>query len=81
VLNGKTILFPVEIQSGGYLEFSGNDDCTLYGPKGETLVKIVPEGEAPLLLKGENYVQFSCEQMTGPSPRVKVIVISYGDGL
>ena len=80
-VNGKTILFPVEIQSGGYLEFNGSDDCTLYGPKGQTLVKVVAGGEAPLLLKGENQVRFSCDQMAGPSPRVKVIVISQGDGL
>jgi len=80
-VNGKTISFPVEIQSGGYLEFNGTNDCTLYDSKGQTLAKIVPKGEAPLLLKGENHVHFSCEQVDGPTPRVKVVVISYGEGL
>jgi hypothetical protein len=81
VLNGKTILFPVEIQSGGYLEFNDSNNCVLYGPKGQTLAKVVPEGEAPLLLKGENNVQFMCDRSAGLSPRMKVVVISYGDGL
>ena len=80
-VNGKTISFPVEIRSGCYLEFNGSDDCTLYGPKGQTLAKIIPEGETPLLLKGENQVGFSCDHVAGQTPRVKVVVISYGDGL
>jgi hypothetical protein len=83
-INEKTISFPVEIQSGGYLEFNGSNDCTLYGPKGQTLAKVVPQacpersrrGEAPLLLKGQNHVRFSCDQMAA---RVKVVVISHGD--
>ena len=40
-INEKTISFPVEIQSGGYLEFNGSNDCTLYGPKGQTLAKVI----------------------------------------
>ena len=66
-INEKTISFPVEIQSGGYLEFNGSNDCTLYGPKGQTLAKVVPQGEAPLLLKGQNHVLFSCD----PAPIVR----------
>jgi hypothetical protein len=91
-INEKTISFPVEIQSGGYLEFNGSNDCTLYGPKGQALAKVVPQacpersrrGEAPLLLKGQNHVRFSCDQpvpskVEGMAARVKVVVISHGD--
>ena len=81
VVNGKTNVFPVEISSGSYLEFYGNDNCTLYGSKGETLMKMVPEGKIPLLLKGKNQIRFSCDQTKGPAPRVKVTVISYGESL
>ncbi len=80
-VNGKTIVFPVETGSGSYLEFFGRDDCTLYGPKGEELMKVVPEGKAPLLLKGTNRIRFSCDQTNGPAPRVKTTVISYGGSL
>ena len=81
MVNGNTIVFPVEISSGSYLEFYGNDDCTLYGSKGEELMKVVPEGKMPLLLKSKNQIRFSCEQTEGPVPRVKVTVISYGESL
>jgi len=80
-VNGKTISFPVEIRSGGYLEFDGIGGCTLYGPKGDTLAKVTPGGTVPLLLTGENQVQFSCDSTEGPAPRVKVTVISHGDPL
>jgi hypothetical protein len=80
-VNGKAISFPVEIRSGGYLEFNGSDGCTLYGQKGDTLARVTSDGIVPLLLKGENQVQFSCDSMEGPAPRVKVTVISHGDPL
>jgi hypothetical protein len=80
-VNGKTISFPVEILSGGYLEFNETDDSILYGRNGEILAKVSPGGAVPLLLKGENHVHFSCEQVDGPTPRVRVVVISYGEGL
>jgi hypothetical protein len=81
IVNGKTIVFPIKISSGSYLEFYGNDNCTLYGLKGQTLMKVIPEGRMPLLLKGKNQIQFSCDQTIGPAPRVKVTVISYGETL
>jgi hypothetical protein len=81
IINNKIIVFPVEMSSGSYLEFYGNDNCTLYGSKGQTLMKVLPEGRIPLLLKGKNQIQFSCDQTKGPTPRVKVTVISYGKTL
>lgn len=81
IVNGKKIIFPIEMSSGSYLEFYGNDNCTLYGSNGETLMKVFPEGNVPLLLKGENQIHLSCDQMKGPVPRVKVTVISYGESL
>ncbi len=80
-VNGKAICFPVEMQSGCRLEFDGGDGCTLYGPKGETLGHVTPGGAVPLLVNGDNEVRFSCDPAAGPSPRVKVTVISQGDPL
>lgn len=79
-VNGKTISLPAEIASGGRLEFDG-DRCTLYGSKGETLAQAPVAGEVPLLLNGDNQVRFSCDRVDGPSPRMKVTVISHGDPL
>jgi len=81
IVNGKTIVFPIRMRSGSYLEFYGNDDCILYGAKGEKLMKVIPEKSVPLLLKGKNQIQFCCDQIEGPAPRVKVTVISYGESL
>jgi hypothetical protein len=79
-VNGRTLSFPVEIASGGRLEFDG-DRCTLYGPKGETLAQTPVAGEVPLLLNGENQVRFSCDRVDGPSPRMKVTIVSHGNPL
>ena len=48
-INGRTIVFPVEMPSGSYLELSTSSDCVLYGPKGEVIILI--EGRAPILLR------------------------------
>lgn len=79
-VNGRTLSFPVEVASGGRLEFDG-DRCTLYGSKGETITQVPVAGEVPLLLNGDNQVQFSCDRADGASPRMKVTVVSHGDPL
>jgi len=77
---GRTIVFPVEIESGCYLEFNGPGDCRLYGPKRELIGEVTPEGEAPVLEAGENVVTFSCERGPGADrPRANITVISSGD--
>jgi len=77
-VNGKTLILPVEMRSGSYLEFSKDNDLILYGPKGEVINKVVPDGEIPVLSAGENQIRFSCSAADGPAPRVKLTMISYG---
>jgi hypothetical protein len=73
-VNGGAIAFPVEMQSGSYLEFNlpreigetaisrgEGGDCVLYGSKGEVLTKVVPDGSIAVLSAGENQVRFSCD--------------------
>jgi hypothetical protein len=80
-VNGKAITFPVEMQSGSYLEFNTVNDCVLYGSKGEMLAKVMPDGPIPVLSAGENQVRFSCEAVDGPAPRVKLTVIAHSKPL
>jgi hypothetical protein len=80
-VNGKSVVFPVEMPSGSYLEFKTSRDCMLYGSKGELITQVAPEGEVPLLSAGENQIQFSCGAADGPAPRVKLTVISHGHPL
>lgn len=78
-LGGKTITFPVEIESGQYLEFRSASDCKLYGPTGEMLGDVTPQGDAPLLERGDNTVKFACEPPAGLNPRANISVISHGE--
>lgn len=78
MVGGKTIVFPVEIESGSYLEFNGPDDCRLYGPKGDLMQHVKPEGEVPLLAPGENEIMFHCEKSTVRA-RANVAIISQGE--
>jgi hypothetical protein len=78
---GQRVVFPVEIESGCYLECHSADDCQLYGPQGQRLRSVVPEGEIPWLEAGANEVRFECGASAGASPRANVTVISFGEPL
>lgn len=80
-IGGKTVVFPVEMTSGSWIEYNSADDCILYGPKGETIAKITPKGAAPLLKAGPNAVKFSSDKVKGPNPRARVTVIGMGEML
>jgi hypothetical protein len=75
----KTITFPVDIETGQFLEFRGLDDCKLYGPKGEEIRDVVPTGDVPALEPGENEIKLTHEPETGVHPRAYVSVISHGE--
>lgn len=77
----KRLIFPVAIDTGGYLEFHSQDDCALYGRKGEWITKVHPTGDVPWLQAGENPIAFSCDPPTAGNARVYVTVASQGDTL
>jgi len=77
-LNGRTIVFPVEIESGSYLEFYPPADCKLYGPQGELIGSVDLQGEMPEIESGENQVEFTCPAQQGIQPRARVTLISRG---
>jgi hypothetical protein len=80
-VNGTPMTFPVEMQSGSYLELGGTGDAVLYDSKGAQVATVKPHGQISTLLADENQVRFSCETGDGPTPRVKLTVISHGDPL
>jgi hypothetical protein len=80
-VNGMSIILPTAMSSGSYLEFNVDGGCMLYGTKGELLTQVSPEGQVPLLSTGENQIGFSCDAVDGPTPRVKLTVISHGQPL
>ncbi|MEW6358097.1 MAG: hypothetical protein AB1696_17310 [Planctomycetota bacterium] len=78
-IGGKTIRFPVEIETGSCIEFNSPADCKLYGPKGELISEVKPEGEAPVIEPGANEVKFTCESDGPARPRAYVWVITEGE--
>lgn len=75
-VGGKTIVFPTEIESGCYLEFDST--CKLYGPKGELISEVTPQGEVPVLEEGDNQIEFNCDVSPDVSARARVTIISKG---
>jgi hypothetical protein len=80
-IGSTRITFPVEMESGAYLEFASMTDCKLYGPKGELLREVTPQGGVPELQPGENELRFQCETPAGVNPRARITVISRGQPL
>jgi hypothetical protein len=80
-INGETIVFPVEMESGMYLELDSDNVCKLYSPKGKVLQEVQLRDKIPELKPGSNNVSFSCEGTEGVSSRVMVTVIGEGEPL
>ncbi len=78
-LGGKTLVLPVDLESGSYLEFHSMTDCKLYGAKGDLLAEVVPQGEAPVLESGENMVEFACDAPAGLNVRARVTFMPQGE--
>ena len=76
-----TVTFPVEIESGCYLELDAASDCKLYGPQGQLIRPVDPVGEIPVLAQGANTVKFHCGAPAGVSARARISVISHGQPL
>jgi len=77
-VGGRTLAFPVELESGSYLEMNSPTDCKIYGPKGELVQEVKPQGEIPVLAAGENEVELNCQTREGINARANVTVISEG---
>lgn len=77
-VGGRTVAFPVELESGQYLEHFGLGDCKLYGPKGELVREVAAEGDA-ILEAGGSRLEFHCEAPAASRPRAQVTVIAHGE--
>ncbi|MBI4604570.1 MAG: hypothetical protein HY721_21620, partial [Planctomycetes bacterium] len=78
---GKTVVFPVEMEPGSYLEVDPGSGARLYGPKGALLGDVRPQGDLPVLRSGENAVTFTCEGEAGVNPRARVTVVLQGESI
>jgi hypothetical protein len=80
-VGGATLKLPVEIESGSYLEFVSSADCKLYGPRGELIDSVIPQGQVPILEPGDNEIEFHCQTPPGIRARALITVITQGEPL
>ncbi|MBK9389824.1 MAG: hypothetical protein IPN68_06395 [Bacteroidetes bacterium] len=77
-IGGKTLIMNCRMEPGMYLEFFSENDCKLYGPKGEFLGDVKTSGTVPELEPGKNEILFNCKGPNNVNTRVQVTVISEG---
>jgi len=80
-IGGRTLVFPVEMESGSYIEFNSPTDCKHYSKEGGLIGDVTPQGDVPQLTAGTNEASFRCEPTGDVRPRARVTVISQGDPL
>lgn len=73
---GRRLVFPVELESGMYIEFESMEDCRLYDERGRLLKRFRPQGNVPSLDAQENQLSFSCQGPQGFRSRARVTVIT-----
>lgn len=78
-VGGASLVFPVELVPGAYIEYSELGGCTLYAPNGSPVGQIEPEGDTPVLVGGANEVVFSAGSTSGANPRARVMVTARGE--
>ena len=78
---GRTLTFPVELQSGQWLEYEPGKPARVYSPSGKPLRQVEPTGEAPTLQSGANEVTFSCRENPSTPPRCRVTLQTRGKDL
>ena len=78
-IGGKTVRFPVEVETGCSLEFNGMDDCKLYGPDGALLREVTPEGDAPVAARGGTPVEFTADSSGELAARAWVTLATAGE--
>lgn len=77
-VGGRTLTFPVTLESGQALEYDSPGDCRLYDERGKLLGRVQVQGEAPTLAAGENAVRFGCAGTPGLRSRANVTLIVSG---
>jgi hypothetical protein len=80
-VGSEKLSFLVKMESGMFLEFRSQDDCKLYGSKGEFLQDVTIKGNIPVIRNGDNQVIFECDGPEGINSRVQVTLISEGNSL
>jgi len=77
-MSGRTLTFPVDLESGQYLEMDASGVVTVYGPENQILRTVKPEGQRPQLGSVVSELRFRCGADDSPAPRARLTVIERG---
>ncbi len=77
----RTVRFPVELDSGCYLEYLSQADCKVYDARGECIGNVTPNGDAPVVAQGENVFMIASDAQATEPARARVTVMTYGEPL
>lgn len=77
-VGGRTLVFPVELESGSYLELNAPGDCKVYKPDGNLLQDVRVTDEVPALTAGANQLRLDCDSAADVFPRVRITTITTG---
>lgn len=80
-VRGETIVFPVTLQPGWYLEYTGGDAVRVFDPNGFTKAEVRPRGRVPTIDSGKNPVSFFCDSGETSGQAVKVRFVTRGKPL
>lgn len=78
-IGGATVEFPVEIESGSYLEIGPTRQGQLYAPNGALLAEVTAAGDLPRLAPGDNVVGLACRGPAPPASRARVTLFARGE--
>ena len=80
-VNGKSIIFPVTLEPGWYLEYEGDGPVRVFDPNGFTKAQMEPRGGAPTIRKGNNKVTFFCDREKDHGETAKCALVTRGEPL
>ncbi len=76
---GKTITFPVTLESGQYIEYRSTKDCKVYNADGAVIANLKPTGTIPIAKSGSNKATFNCKTTGDLNPRLTITIITKGN--
>jgi len=77
-IGGDTIVFPCQLETEQYLEFSGDGNARLFDREGMEVREVTPRGTVPVLQQGANRITFRSVGGDEFSQRAAVTVVRNG---
>ncbi|MDA3923192.1 MAG: hypothetical protein PF904_00650 [Kiritimatiellae bacterium] len=77
----RTVVFPVQMESGSYLEFYPPNDCRVFSADGNLQQQVKISGELPNIATGGNRLHFDCDSASNVNPRVRLTTFMVGSPL